>query len=64
MSDLHKHLGTLLLRVQQSSAGSLNLRGGRTFLKDEERRGRPTSVVTEENIYAVEDLIKEDPRRT
>ena len=35
-----------------------------TFLKDEERSGRPTSVVTEENISAVEALIKEDPRRT
>ena len=29
-----------------------------------ERNGRPTSVVTEENISAVEALIKEDPRRT
>ena len=37
---------------------------GRTSLKDEERSGRPTSVVTEENISAVEALIKEDPRRT
>ena len=37
---------------------------GRTSLKDEERSGRSTSVVTEENISAVEALIKEDPRRT
>ena len=37
---------------------------GRTSLKDEERSGRPTSVVTEENISAVEALIKEDLRRT
>ena len=37
---------------------------GRTSLKDERRSGRPTSVVTEENISAVEALIKEDPRRT
>ena len=34
----------------------------RTSLKDE-RSGRPTSVVTEENISAVETVIKEDPRR-
>ena len=39
-------------------------KGGRTSLKDEERSWRPTSVVTEENISAVEALIKEDPRRT
>ena len=64
MTDSHKHLGTLLLRVQRFSAGSLNLRGGRTSLKEEERSERPTSVVTEENISAVEALIKEDPRRT
>ena len=37
---------------------------GRTSLKDEERSGRPTSVVTEETISAVEALIKEDPCRT
>ena len=37
---------------------------GRTSLKDEKRSGRPTSVVTEGNISAVESLIKEDPRRT
>ena len=37
---------------------------GRTSLKDEERNRRPTSLVTEENISAVEALIKEDPRRT
>ena len=37
---------------------------GRTSLINEERNGRPTSVVTEENISAVEALIKEDPRRT
>ena len=37
---------------------------GRTSLKDEERNGRPTLVVTEENISAVEALIKEDPRHT
>ena len=37
---------------------------GRTSLKDEERSGRPKYVVTEENISAVEALIKEDPRRT
>ena len=30
---------------------------GRTSLKDGERSGRPTSVVTEENISAVEPLI-------
>ena len=36
----------------------------RTSLKDEERSGWSTSVVTEENISAVEALIKEDPRRT
>ena len=42
----------------------LNLREGRTSLKDEERSGRPTSVVTEENTSAIEALIKEDPRRT
>ena len=64
MRDSHKHLGTLLLRVQRFSAGSLNLRGGRTFFKDEERSGRPTSILTEENISAVEALIKKDPRRT
>ena len=37
---------------------------GQISFKDEERSGRPTSVVTEENISAVEALIKEDPRRT
>ena len=57
LSDSYKHLGTLLLRVQQFSAGSLNLR-------DEERSGRPTTAVTEENISAVEALIKEDLHRT
>ena len=35
---------------------------GRTSLKDEERSVRPTSVVTEECISAVETLIKEDQR--
>ena len=34
---------------------------GRTSLKDEERSQRPTSVVTKENLSAVEALIKEDP---
>ena len=37
---------------------------GRKYLKYEERSGRPASVVTEQNISAVEILIKEDPRRT
>ena len=37
---------------------------GQTSLKDKERSGRPTSVVTEENISAVEALIKADPHRT
>lgn len=37
---------------------------GRTSLKDEERSGRPTNVVTEENISAVEALVKEDQRLT
>ena len=37
---------------------------GRISLKDEERSGRPTSVMTEENISTVEALIKEDPRHT
>ena len=37
---------------------------GRISLKDEEKSRRPTSVVTEENISAVEALIKENPRRT
>ena len=39
-------------------------KSGRTSLKDEERSGRPTSVVIEENISAMEALIKEEPRRT
>ena len=63
LSDLHKHLVTLLLRVQQFYASSLNLRG-RTSLKDDERSGRPASVVTEENISAEEALINEDSRCT
>ena len=37
---------------------------GLTSLKGEKRSGRSTAVVTEENISAVEALIKEDPRRT
>ena len=36
---------------------------GRTSLEDEERSGRPTSVVTEENFSAVESLTKDDPHR-
>ena len=39
LERLTQALGNLLLRVQQFSAGSLNLRGGRTSLKDEERMG-------------------------
>ena len=37
---------------------------GQTSIKDEERSGRPTSVVSEENISAMEALIKEDPHHT
>ena len=44
--------------------GFTEFKMGRTSLKDEERSGRPTSVVTEENISAVEALIKDDSRRT
>ena len=43
---------------------SAEFKKGWTSLKDEERSGRPTSVVTEENISAVDALIKENPRRT
>ncbi|KAJ4435280.1 hypothetical protein ANN_30196 [Periplaneta americana] len=37
---------------------------GKTSLEDEERSGRPSTVVTEENISRVEVMIKDDPRLT
>lgn len=37
---------------------------GRASLKDEERSGRPATAVTEENIAAVEALVREDNRVT
>ena len=36
---------------------------GQTALKDEERSGKPTSVTTEENISAVEALIRVVPTK-
>ena len=60
LSNSHNHLGILLHRMQQFS----EFKRGQTSLKDEERSQRPTSVVTKENLSAVEALIKEDPYRT
>ena len=64
MSDSHKHLGDLVPSRATVFCWFAEYKRGRTSLKDEERGRRPTSVVTEENISAVEALIKEDPRRT
>jgi histone-lysine N-methyltransferase SETMAR len=39
-------------------------RRGREFLEDEDRSGRPSDVITAENIQAIETLVLEDRRST
>lgn len=39
-------------------------RRGRTSLEDEERSGRPSEAVTEDNVELVRGMIQEDPRVT
>ena len=40
------------------------IRCGREFLEDEYRSGRPSEVITDENVQAVEKLVLEDRRST
>jgi len=39
-------------------------RRGREFLEDEDQSGRPSEVITDENVQAVEKLVLEDRRST
>lgn len=47
----------------QCSISSLNLKWAE-LLKDEERSGRPSTAVIDENIATVKKMVREDPRLT